>query len=81
MTCYNDTHLEMYRRREMASKTFYEDNDCTKYEPETVTLNGQRGAIWTRWLLKNGVWVHSGKQFNRLKATRKQITESFNDDY
>ncbi len=66
----------------MATKTF-ENGTETRYEADgKVTMNGVQGIIWIyRRKCEDGSgWLHMGKQFNPLAATRKQIAESFGRD-
>lgn len=67
----------------MATKTFSNGSE-TRYEPDSrATMNGQQGIIWIyRRLCHDGSgWAHMGKQFNPLRATRKEIALSFGHDY
>ena len=67
----------------MATKTFKNGSEA-RYEADSkVTMNGTQGIIWIyRLKCKDGSgWMHMGKQFNPLTATRKQIAESFGHDY
>ena len=65
----------------MATKTFENGNE-TRYEADSrVTINGVRGIIWIYRRKCDNAWLHMGKQFNSLTATRKQIAESFGHDY
>lgn len=64
--------------------TTFENGSEIRYEADSrVTINGVRGIVWIyRIKCKDGSgWMHMGKQFNSLTATRKQIAESFVHDY
>jgi len=50
-----------------------------KYTPETVTYNSTFGAIWTHRILRDGAWLHDGKDWAPAKSTRAQIVDLFND--
>lgn len=67
----------------MATKTFENGSDI-RYEADSrVTMGGVNGIIWIyRLRCKDGSgWMHMGKQFNPLSATRKEIALSFGHDY
>lgn len=67
----------------MAKRTFQNGAD-TRYEPDSrVTMNGVQGIIWIyrRQCQDGSGWMHMGKQFNSLRATRKDIAMSFGHDY
>lgn len=63
----------------MATKTFY-NGEQVRYEPESITLNGQKGAIWTRWIWQDGCWQRSGNQFCKERSTRNDVILSFDND-
>ena len=66
----------------MTKREFMSGTDV-KYVPDSViTLNGERGRVWTCWRkTAEGSWLHTGKQFAGERETRKAIAMRFGNDY
>jgi hypothetical protein len=65
----------------MAIKTFTLGPDLRYEAAERVRYNGQDGIVWVLRVRADGGWMHSGRQFMPLRATRKQIVERFGQIY
>ena len=59
----------------MALTTF--DNGPTQRFEATarITYNGVAGIVWVERRLADGGWVHCGRRFAPLRASRRQIVE------
>jgi hypothetical protein len=65
----------------MATKTFQLGPDLRYEAADRVRHNGVNGVIWILRVRADGGWMHTGKQFMPLRATRKQIVERFGQIY
>jgi hypothetical protein len=65
----------------MAIKTFTLGPDLRYEAAERVRYNGIPGIVWILRIRAQGGWMHTGKQFMPLRATRKQIVERFGQIY
>lgn len=63
----------------MTTKTFFVSEELKLEASERVRLNGVYGIIWTEWRkCRDGSgWMHWGKHFAPLRATRAQIVDKF----
>jgi hypothetical protein len=59
----------------MATKTFNVGPDLRYGASERVRLHSVNGVIWILRVRADGGWMHSGRRFMPLSATRKQIVE------
>lgn len=67
----------------MASTTFTLGSD-TRYEStDVVVYNGVKGIIWIKRIkcADGSGWMHDGKQFMPIRATRRDVVERFGQIY
>lgn len=50
---------------------------ATKYESKPLTLNGVKGRIWTRRVLKDHAWVLDGQRHIRAGASEAEVCAEF----
>jgi hypothetical protein len=65
----------------MAIKTFTLGPDLRYEAAERVRYNGVNGIVWILRVRAQGGWMHTGKQFMPLTATRQQVVERFGQIY
>ena len=53
----------------------------TKYTPRAATVNGIKGCIWVKRVLRDGAWVHDGSQHVRSGAQEVEVTAAFDTDF
>lgn len=48
-----------------------------KYESKPLTLNGVKGRMWTRRVLKGSAWVLDGQRHIRTTASESEVCAKF----
>lgn len=48
-----------------------------KYTPQSMTFNSIKGKLWTKRVLKDGGWIHQGKQHVRNGAPEIEVMSAF----